>query len=508
MQRWKWLRRYLSRLLILVLLCSAYSAGALDYSPIPGAEVSINTITMHPAGNGIGQVKGTGVAGQVAYFLSDDTVSSSAGITLDAASILTMIIKNAATPSSPAAGFLALYSDSTQKILYSKNDAGALRHVVETKDCVATSQVVTKINDDGTVTCGGSSAGDVPSTRTLTMTGTANQIIITGGTQDLSANRTWTFATPQDIATSSSPQFSALSLGGVVGASNTLKMYGTISGNIIIKPPTTPISWTWTLPTAVNSIGYVLMDTTGTGITEWQPVATSVTNSDGSLTISPTQGNVVASLNTAHANTWTATQSFRDTSAAFDVSLIFTSNTPILSANHSLTLNMQDVNHTIHLGTGGGITFPQTASDVVAMYNVANIFTQLQSITLTGVGPAGVFTVVDAGTAIGNGGAFTVVNTNTTVNNQVLVTMSEASTSGARFAAQFTSHTVGSVSADFYIQTRNAGTMAERLRIASAGAVTVQDLKTTGAAGGKKVVCVDTTTGQLYASSTGVDCSN
>lgn len=33
-------------------------------------------------------------------------------------------------------------------------------------------------------------------------------------------------------------------------------------------------------------------------------------------------------------------------------------------------------------------------------------------------------------------------------------------------------------------------------------------LKTTGAASGKKVVCVDTSTGQLYASSTGTDCSN
>lgn len=36
----------------------------------------------------------------------------------------------------------------------------------------------------------------------------------------------------------------------------------------------------------------------------------SVSNSDGSLTVSPTTGNVVASLNPAHANTWTATQTF------------------------------------------------------------------------------------------------------------------------------------------------------------------------------------------------------
>ena len=42
----------------------------------------------------------------------------------------------------------------------------------------------------------------------------------------------------------------------------------------------------------------------------------------------------------------------------------------------------------------------------------------------------------------------------------------------------------------------------------NAGALIAGGLKTTGAASGKKVVCVDTSTGQLYASSTGVDCSN
>lgn len=56
--------------------------------------------------------------------------------------------------------------------------------------------------------------------------------------------------------------------------------------------------------------------------------------------------------------------------------------------------------------------------------------------------------------------------------------------------------------------TNSSYTMVERVRIASDGTVLIADLKTTGAATGKKVVCVDTTTGQLYASSTGVDCSN
>lgn len=36
----------------------------------------------------------------------------------------------------------------------------------------------------------------------------------------------------------------------------------------------------------------------------------SVSNTDGSLTISPTTGNVIASLNVGHSNTWTAIQYF------------------------------------------------------------------------------------------------------------------------------------------------------------------------------------------------------
>lgn len=53
-----------------------------------------------------------------------------------------------------------------------------------------------------------------------------------------------------------------------------------------------------------------------------------------------------------------------------------------------------------------------------------------------------------------------------------------------------------------------SATAALRLQIKNTGAVLILDLKTTGAATGKKVVCVDTATGQLYASSTGTDCSN
>jgi hypothetical protein len=49
---------------------------------------------------------------------------------------------------------------------------------------------------------------------------------------------------------------------------------------------------------------------------------------------------------------------------------------------------------------------------------------------------------------------------------------------------------------------------ATKVQITNSGQVSVADLKTTGSASGKNVVCVDTATGQLYASSTGTDCSN
>lgn len=59
----------------------------------------------------------------------------------------------------------------------------------------------------------------------------------------------------------------------------------------------------------------VSVDAAGTGYkcsASGGGVVSSVTNADGSLTVSPTTGAVVASLNVAHANLWTALQTFAD----------------------------------------------------------------------------------------------------------------------------------------------------------------------------------------------------
>lgn len=59
-------------------------------------------------------------------------------------------------------------------------------------------------------------------TTTITIAGTSNQITSSAGAQDLSANRTWTLSTPQDIATGSTPQFLRLGLGQAAPAGDPL----------------------------------------------------------------------------------------------------------------------------------------------------------------------------------------------------------------------------------------------------------------------------------------------
>lgn len=75
---------------------------------------------------------------------------------------------------------------------------------------------------------------------------------------------------------------------------------------------------------------------------------------------------------------------FRDTSAAFDVTLGFTSSVA-LDAGRALTIDMGNVAHTIALGTTAGtITFPSHAALTVAGLEIANIFTAAQSISANG----------------------------------------------------------------------------------------------------------------------------
>ena len=69
----------------------------------------------------------------------------------------------------------------------------------------------------------------------------------------------------------------------------------------------------------------------------------SVSNSDGTLTISTTTGAVVASLNLAHANTWTGVQTLSPTARTSGIAPYFTVNTPadtgITTATEAIGVN-------------------------------------------------------------------------------------------------------------------------------------------------------------------------
>lgn len=78
----------------------------------------------------------------------------------------------------------------------------------------------------------------------------------------------------------------------------------------------------------------------------------------------------------------------RDTSAAFDLTFAATSSAA-LTAGRTLTMNMGNVAHTLAFGTTANtITFPNVASDTVAMLGASNAFTGAANSFSVGVTPA------------------------------------------------------------------------------------------------------------------------
>lgn len=85
-------------------------------------------------------------------------------------------------------------------------------------------------------------------------------------------------------------------------------------------------------------------------------------------------------------------------------------------------------------------------------------------------------------------------------------------TSGAKGAVELiaakTSGTSGTALASGSFAFRFLNWTTDVLDIWGDGSIILPNIKTTGAAGGKQVVCFDPATGKLYGSSTGTDCSN
>lgn len=115
-----------------------------------------------------------------------------------------------------------------------------------------------------------------------------------------------------------------------------------------------------------------VLGSTGT-IPAWVSSVTSVSNSEGSLTISPTSGSVISSINPSHTNSWTVQQNFVDMFASGNSSLETIHSFGIYDLNSASDGNLD-------LTTNHGIVAVKTATDwqagfqVVGTKTTGNIF--------------------------------------------------------------------------------------------------------------------------------------
>lgn len=119
-----------------------------------------------------------------------------------------------------------------------------------------------------------------------------------------------------------------------------------------------------TLASTTNFFGSGLTSCTGSSFLQWTAglyscaavagSVTSVSNADGTLTISPTTGSVIASLNLAHANYWTALQNFSNASTS---QLTATSSVYLATINGSVGIASTSPGSLFSVGNTNGINF-------------------------------------------------------------------------------------------------------------------------------------------------------
>ncbi len=179
---------------------------------------------------------------------------------------------------------------------------------------------------NGTTTLDSSLSGILKATAgvvSVATPGTDYQSPLTFSTGLTNTSGTITVNTSQNIST-----LSNLTSNGIVttsGGTGALSVTGTTgSGNVVLATSPTLVTPTLGVATATSVNGVALttggsatqfLNGTGTYTTPAGAIS-SVSNADGSLTISPTTGAVVASLNTANTNTFSVVQNINKTGLA------------------------------------------------------------------------------------------------------------------------------------------------------------------------------------------------
>lgn len=215
-------------------------------------------------------------------------------------------------------------------------------------------------------------------------------------------------------------------------AGSTLQTTGAFTLNLTTTANSTP-----TFPTGSGTLLY----STGSG-SSLTGIPTSVSNADGTLTISPTTGAVVASLALGHANTWTSVQTFPTP--------IFTTNatSPILyggsTTTNTVTISPSSSN-SVAGSTAGVINFALNGStigefDGFGTFNVGG----------AGAGVYKMMVTLGTGSGIGlsynggNGNGFVINANNTSSNSGTMIkaVMAQAAGTGYNLLSLFTGSTV------------------------------------------------------------------
>jgi hypothetical protein len=225
----------------------------------------------------------------------------------------------------------------------------------------------------------------IPTSRTITVAGTADQITSSAGAQDLSANRTWTLSLPNHVVFPSSFQ------AALATTTNATSTNLTVRDNLILEDITSAIaltnatglvaeyagtSCTNQFVRALSALGAATCETvqntdlansTISGIALGSNLA-DLTATNSTLTFSGTYNGSTArtiGLNLANANTWTALQQFYGAASSTILSAHWlkvgaTASTTIDTAGNvalpaGATLTVPDLTSALTLTGAGGI---------------------------------------------------------------------------------------------------------------------------------------------------------
>lgn len=218
-----------------------------------------------------------------------------------------------------------------------------------------------------------------------TLTGTANQVILSAGTGNI------TFSLPQSIATSSTPTFASMTL--TAASSLTLGTASSLAGSIIFKNATnantltfltgvTSSSYTLTFPTAVGGANTFLKDVAGNGVLSWVSV-TATAPGGSNKQVQYNNSSAFGGMSTMNFDNGTGYIGFgTKTSPAFPIDMAFSTTAGNAFA---LAVTQTSPNATDQGDTAQSLTYTLSASSATNEL-VVRVFSLIPVNSLTGGG--------------------------------------------------------------------------------------------------------------------------